>query len=147
MDETPNMKLPYIMAAQAQKHVTHNEAIRVLDAIVQLSVLDRDLTSPPVSPSDGDRYIVANSAINEWTGKDGQIAAWQDNVWMFHVPLEGWLAWVADEDKLFGWDGTVWGAAAGDISEIQNANHVGVNTTADDTNRLSVNSPAPLFNQ
>src|SRR5690606_5997668 len=51
MDATPNLDLPYIMGAQAQKHVTHNEAIRKLDALVQLAVLDRDLTAPPTSPA------------------------------------------------------------------------------------------------
>ena len=51
MDNTPNLQLPYLIAAQAQKHVTHNEALRGLDAIVQLLVLDKDLASPPGSPS------------------------------------------------------------------------------------------------
>ena len=46
-DISPHLLLPYIQAAQAQKHVTHNEAMRLLDAVVQLSVLDRDLTAPP----------------------------------------------------------------------------------------------------
>ena len=55
VDETPNLGLPYIMAAQSQKHVTHNEAIRALDAVVQLSVLDRDLSAPPGSPVEGGR--------------------------------------------------------------------------------------------
>ena len=57
-DITTHLLLPYILASQAQKHVTHNEALRLLDAMVQLSVLDRDLTSPPASPADGDRHIV-----------------------------------------------------------------------------------------
>ena len=61
-DATTHLLLPYILAAQAQKHVTHNEALRILDGLVQLSVLDRDLTSPPGSPADGDRYIVASGA-------------------------------------------------------------------------------------
>jgi hypothetical protein len=52
-DTTTNLLLPYILAAQAQKHVTHNEALRLLDGLVQLSVLDRDLTAPPDSPADG----------------------------------------------------------------------------------------------
>ena len=43
-DTTPNLQLPYILAAQSQKHVTHNEAIRALDAIVQLAALDRGLS-------------------------------------------------------------------------------------------------------
>ena len=32
MDRTDNLDIPYIMAAQAQKHVTHNDAVRALDA-------------------------------------------------------------------------------------------------------------------
>ena len=59
-DATTHLLLPYILAAQAQKHVTHNEALRLLDGLVQLSVLDRDLTAPPGSPADGDRYIVGS---------------------------------------------------------------------------------------
>ena len=51
MSNSTHLQLPYIEAAQAQKHVTHNEAIRKLDAIVMLSVLDRDLATPPGSPS------------------------------------------------------------------------------------------------
>ena len=47
MTDTPNLTLPYIFASQAQKHVTHNEAIRTLDCLVQLSVESRALTSPP----------------------------------------------------------------------------------------------------
>ena len=30
-DATTHLLLPYILAAQAQKHVTHNEALRLLD--------------------------------------------------------------------------------------------------------------------
>jgi hypothetical protein len=96
MSETPNLGLPYLVAAQAQKHVTHNEALRALDAIVQLTVVDRDQAAPPMSPADGDRYIVAPSATGAWTGKDTQIVAWQDNAWIFFAPKEGWTAWVAD---------------------------------------------------
>jgi hypothetical protein len=69
-DATTHLLLPYILAAQAQKHVTHNEALRILDGLVQLSVLDRDLAAPPASPADGDRYIVA-SGVRRATGRAG----------------------------------------------------------------------------
>ena len=146
MSDTPNLKLPYLMAAQAQKHVTHNEAIRALDAIVQLSVLNKILASPPASPIDGDRHIVAGSASGVWVGKEEQIAAWQDNAWMFFAPLEGWLAWVADEDALSVFDGASWSEVSGGVASINPAALVGVNATADAANRLTVSSPASLFN-
>ncbi len=72
MDDTPNLGLPYIMAAQSQKHVTHNEAIRALDAMVQLAVLDRDLAAPPGSPAEGARYIVGGSPTGAWSGHAGR---------------------------------------------------------------------------
>ena len=107
-DITTHLLLPYILAAQAQKHVTHNEALRLLDAMVQLSVLDRDLTAPPVSPADGDRYIVASGATGLWTGWDLNVTTWVDGVWMRLVPRLGWLAWIADEATFFVWNGSAW---------------------------------------
>jgi hypothetical protein len=146
MPNSPNLILPFIEAAQAQKHITHNEALRVLDAAVQLSVLDRDLTAPPGGPSDGDRYIPASGATGDWSGKDLNIAAWQDGAWAFLVPREGWLCWVADEDTLLVWDGSAW-ADAGNVASLNPASGglVGVNATADTTNRLSVKADAALF--
>ncbi|PHR59882.1 MAG: ribonuclease III [Robiginitomaculum sp.] len=108
MNETTLLQLPYIIEAQAQKHVTHNEAIRALDALIQLSVLDRNLANPPISPSEGDRYLVATSATGAWATKAGQVAAWQDGAWMFYAPALGWRCWVADEAVLLVHDGSVW---------------------------------------
>ncbi len=108
MDLTPNLRLPYLMAAQAQKHVTHNDALRALDAMVQVGVADRHLTSPPGSPANGDRYIVADGASGAWSGMSGRVAAFQDGAWEYYAPREGWLAWVADEDLLYVYNGTGW---------------------------------------
>jgi hypothetical protein len=49
MDLSPNRKLPYIAAAQAQKHVAHIDAIRSLDAVVQIGVAD-GASAPPFNP-------------------------------------------------------------------------------------------------
>ncbi len=107
-DATTRLLLPYILAAQAQKHVTHNEALRILDGLVQLSVLDRDLTAPPGSPADGDRYIVASGATGDWAGWDLNIALWTDGAWLRLPPQNGWRAWVEDEGLLLVWTGTAW---------------------------------------
>jgi hypothetical protein len=124
MEQSANLQLPYIMPSQAQKHVTHNEAIRTLDALVQLAVLDRDLTTPPVSPTDGDRYLVATGGTGAWTGRDGKVAAWQDGAWTFLAPKTGWLLWIADEDRLIGFDGAAWIDAA--VHSVNPAPLVGV---------------------
>ncbi len=150
MAKTPHLNLPFISAAQAQKHVTHNEALKALDAIIHLSVLDRDLSTPPTSPNEGDRYIVANGASDDWGGQDLKVAAFQDGSWEFYTPNTGWLAWVADEASLVGWDGSSWvissASAGGTNLNPVSEGLVGINATAETINRLSINSPASLFN-
>jgi Protein of unknown function (DUF2793)/Chaperone of endosialidase len=152
---TPNLNLPYIMAAQAQKHVTHNEAVRMLDCLVQLMVLSRALATPPATPAEGDRYIVAAAPTGTWFGQTGRIAAFQDGAWTFYVPKEGVTAWVANEDILVAYTSAAWTpvspapavvAAALVNQPVQNVAHLGISATADTTNRLSVNAPATLFN-
>ncbi len=146
MDRTPNLSLPYITAAQAQKHLTHNQALRDLDGLVQLSVLDRDLAAPPGSVVDGARYVVAPGASGAWSGHVGEIAVGRDGGWAFHVPGEGWLAWVVDEARICVWDGADWSVVeANPPSELQNLHLLGIETSADATNRLSLKSPASLF--
>ena len=107
-DTSTNLGLPYLMAAQAQKHVTHNEALRLLDALVQLSVLDRDRTAPPATPSDGDRHLVASGATGLWAGWDLNIAFWADGAWIRLVPRTGWLVWVAADQTFLLWQGSSW---------------------------------------
>jgi hypothetical protein len=107
-DTSTHLGLPYLLAAQAQKHVTHNEALRLLDAMVQLSALDRTRTTPPASPADGDRHLVASGATGLWAGWDLNVAFWVDGVWMRLVPRPGWLVWVAAEQVFVVWNGSAW---------------------------------------
>jgi flagellin-like hook-associated protein FlgL len=111
MSTSTHLLLPYVLAAQAQKHVTVNEALRLLDGLVQLSVLDRHLTAPPPSPADSDRYIVASGATGVWAGWDLNVAYYVDGAWMRLVPRMGWQAWVVDEASFLAWDGSAWVSA------------------------------------
>ena len=137
MTATPHLALPLIAAGQAQKHVTHNEALYALDALLHCAVKDKDLASPPASPLEGDRYIVAASPTGAWAGKAGHIAAWQDGLWRFHAPKAGWLAFVVDEPQLYYFDGSVWEPGVGAITNLQNLALLGIGTTADATNPFS----------
>ena len=99
-------------AAQAQKHVTHNEGMTLLDTLVQLSVLDKDLSTPPGSPVEGDTYIVAGGGTGAWIGWDKQIARFIDGTWRSYLPGQGdgagWLAYVIDKSTLYVFTGTEW---------------------------------------
>lgn len=117
-ETTAHLALPFIMAAQAQKHVTHNEALRLLDGLVQLAVLDRDLAAPPASPAEGARYIVASGATGLWGGWDGSVALWVDGAWMRLIPRPGWIAWVEDESLALVRVGSAWQPLANALSFI-----------------------------
>lgn len=144
MDNSANLSIPYLQASQAQKHVTHNEAIRALDCLVQLMVLDRNLTAPPATPADGDRYIVAAQATGIWSGQSHKIAAFADGHWTYHQPKTGWVAYVDDEDCLLVWKDGVWTNALAD-TVVAGLSKLGVNASADLINRLAVKSDAVLF--
>jgi Protein of unknown function (DUF2793) len=145
MTDTANLGLPCIEGSQAQKHVTHNDALRILDTLVQLAVLDRDLTTPPSSPAEGQRWIVKTGATGIWAGHVNAIAAWQDGGWIFSAPRTGWVAFVADEGTLLLWNGTAWGDFFSTVTSIQNLALLGIGTTADSSNVLAAKLNNALF--
>jgi Protein of unknown function (DUF2793) len=141
-DETTILSLPLILPSQAQKHITHNEALAQLDLIVQLTVLSRVLTTAPALPSLGDRHIVAAGATGPWVGQSGRIALYAESGWQFTAPLPGWRAHVLDEGQTAVFDGLAWQTLAdGPLTVGQ----LGVAATPDATNRLSVAADATLF--
>jgi len=141
---SPNLGLPYIAPAQAQKHVTHNEAIRGLDALVQLTV-SGIFDAPPDTPIEGQRLIIGSDPSGEFVSHAGNIAAFQDGAWAFFKPLSGWHAYNQAIGSNVVFDGTNW-SAQDDAPSLNPAPFIGVNATADINNRLSINSPASLFN-
>lgn len=141
---TPRFGLPFIAQGQAQKEVTHNDALIQLDALVDLFLLDRDLSAPPSSPANGDTYLVAASPTGAWAGQAGKIAYALDGGWRFYGPIKGLVAYVADEQVLLVYTGSLWVDWASLLS-LQNLVQVGIRTTADATNRLAVKSNAVLF--
>lgn len=144
MSDTPLIGLPLLEASQAQKHLTHNEALLLLDAMAHLAVISRALAAPPVSPADGDRYLVAASATSDWLGHPGHIAFREAGAWRFAIPKAGWRLWVVAESLFLLFDGTVW-IDLQDFDELQNMDLLGVNTTADAANKLAVASANILF--
>ncbi|WP_298358459.1 DUF2793 domain-containing protein [uncultured Litoreibacter sp.] len=108
MSETAKLKLPLVAAAQAQKHVTVNEALVAIDAAVQLNVESRTLGSPPLVVVDGESYLVPVGAVNAWDQQDGKIASFVNGGWRFLTPDTGWQMWVEDEVVRLTFDGADW---------------------------------------
>jgi len=108
MANTPKLVMPEITQNQESKYITHNTALRYLDALVQCTVIDKDLEEDPSGPSDGDTYIVDGDGIGDWYGQGGDIAYYESSAWRFHTPEEGWVAYVQDENRWYMFDGTSW---------------------------------------
>ncbi len=100
--------MPLLDAAQAQKHVTVNEALVRADTFGAGRVEAQDLTTPPGSPGDGEAWIVASGATGVWAGHDGEIALFLNGGWEFAQPWTGARYWVAAEAALTVWTGAKW---------------------------------------
>ncbi|TWD54193.1 uncharacterized protein DUF2793 [Agrobacterium vitis] len=142
-DTTPRLALPYILPSQAQKHVTHNEALAILDAVTQLVIAD-SLTTPPATPANGQCFWLLPNASDAWANHDGMIAVWQDDAWLFITPQPGWLAFFRSSGKLLTYNGSGWSELP--LSSTPQFSRLGVNASADDTNKFTVASDAVLFN-
>jgi hypothetical protein len=142
-ETTQRLQLPYMMPAQAMKHVTHNEGLQRIDAALHLSI---DLTSanPPEIPSEGLTCWISASPSGDWTGQTGMIAYWQDGAWQFLSPREGWIVWFKVEEHFqFYQDGSWHDMPLPDDGQFD---RLGIGATADATNRFALSSDAALLN-
>ena len=107
----PNLGLSYGWTLGESGWGTGMDAnIKRLGATVGLSVKDRDLTTPPTSTANGDRYLIPAAATGVWAGKTNQIAVRIVGVWEFHAPQIGWLCYIEDEAKLTVFKPAGWSA-------------------------------------
>jgi len=66
------------------------------------------LNTPPASPVAGERYIIGKTPTGAWVGKSEQIA-WRDATqWWYDVPVNGWSAFVASENKFYVVQANAW---------------------------------------
>ncbi|MFN4056646.1 MAG: DUF2793 domain-containing protein [Roseinatronobacter sp.] len=138
-ERSTRLDLPFILPAQAQKHVTHNEAIQVLDALVQLSVQGFDATTPPVSPVEGQVFALGSAPDGAWAGHGGALAMRAQSSWLYLAPQDGWLAYDSAAQIYRVHRAGQWHAV------LQNLTGLGIGTSSDSTNRLAVAAQATLL--
>ena len=147
MHTTPKLDLPFLLPNQAQKHVTLNTSLEMLDVLVQLSVISDTVAQQPASPDEGDTYILPSSRQGTvWEALPaGAVASFRSNAWSAQSPATGWRAWVAERAQLMVFDGASWNEILVGGTASDQPQKFGIQATADDTNRLAVSSPASLF--
>jgi hypothetical protein len=99
-------------------NVGMNTNLVKLDTLIQLYVQDKDLSSPPTSPTVGDTYIVGSSATGDWYGYDNYITLYKNiynddgsisgQEWVFYDPNEGWICWISDQSLFYYYTGSQW---------------------------------------
>ena len=141
-DISARLNLPYLLPSQAQKHVTHNEALILLDALVQTGVESFDATTPPADPAEGALYALGSGAAGDWAGQDGMLALRDGSGWRFIAPRAGWRAWDLENARLMVSDGTDWTPV---LPDLNNLDGIGIGTSWDSVNRLAVTSEASLL--
>lgn len=141
-DTTARLGLPTIAPSQAQKHVTHNEALQLLDGITQLVLNGVGSETPPAVPALGEIHALGAAPTGVWAGQAGLLAQWVDPAWHFLTPQEGWRAWDATAARLLAYQGGAWAAATPDLDNLDG---VGIGTTAAAVNRLAVAADAVLL--
>ena len=103
--------IPFVTENTLDPAAGLNDAIKVIDALVQPVIIDV-LDTPPVSPEDGDAYVIDVDPTGAWAGREGQVAYWA-GVWQFLVPKTGWLMYFASQGSYYrfseGSPAGVWG--------------------------------------
>jgi Protein of unknown function (DUF2793) len=112
------LKLPLLAAAQAQKEVTHNEALVLADIAVQPVVQAVGPATVPTSPTLGQCWIVGSAPTGAWAGRVGHIAAWTKGGWRFVAPFEGMQAWSILDGQMARRTATDWTIGAQTASTL-----------------------------
>lgn len=140
-DHSPRLDLPYLYPAQAQKHVTVNEAFERLDALTQLVVEDFGASAPPPGPSVGQIWALGAAPTGAWAAQGGHLAiATQGGGWLFIQPSRGWRAYGKANSEMRIFDGTNWTQAT-----PEQVTKLGISAAPSDTNRFALASAASLF--
>lgn len=107
-DASDRFALPFILPGQAQKEAFHNEALSLIDAALHAAVEDDPLDTPPVTPEQGQCWIVAAGATGAWAGKADALACRTSGGWRFVTPVPGMLAWNKAWGVWLHWSGGSW---------------------------------------
>ena len=146
MANSTNLILPYLVGGQAQKHVTVNESLRRLDALVQLNALSATTSAEPGAPDDGAVYVLpaGKTGANWGAMANGALAYYRDGAWEQISPRSGWLVMVRDSVTLMRHDGADWVAMAsfgGGAARLFN----GADSLTLDSDGLSVFGAGPVI--
>lgn len=131
-DRSARLALPLLAAGQAQKELTHNDALALLDLLVQPAVQAAGLDAPPADAVAGQCWIVGPAPTGDWAGQAMALAAWTASGWRFAPPLDGMAVWIVSDRLQARFVAGAWtaGTLAGHHVEIDGIPVVGPQSAA-----------------
>ena len=121
MTKTARLGLPLLEAGQAQKEITHNEALVLIDALLHARVAGISTSAAPADPAPGDCYLVGPDGQGAFAqAAENAVAIFSEGGWRFVAPRTGMR--VADGTGDGGdwrYDGAQWRRGVGDFAEVR----------------------------
>lgn len=105
---TPRLALPLLWAGQAQKEMSHNEALARIDLTLHGNILAAGTHTPPVDPEPGQCWILGSEPEGDWEGHAGEVAGWTEGGWRFFAPCPGMQLWMSEADGFAMFSGGGW---------------------------------------
>jgi hypothetical protein len=96
MSKTGRLGLPYILQAQAQKEVTHNQLLNMLDVYLN-TVVEAMVDELPIDAKTGSIYIINN-----------ELAQYNNGSWTCYPALELMEIWLRDKQAKMIFNGEKW---------------------------------------
>lgn len=141
-EKTNNLEITYLAQNQTNKEILINEGFLKIDSILNKGAMSKSTATPPSNPNDGDLYIIPANATDEWSGEGDKFTYYNtEKGWVILTPNEGMTLWVNNVDALYTYNGSSWIPSG----EVESLDKLGINATADSTNKLAVKSDAILL--
>lgn len=105
---SPQLGLPLLAAGQAQKEVTHNEALMLIDLALTPLVETVGDNAPPVDPGENRQWIVGMAPTGLWAGQAGALAGWTPEGWRFVQLPVGATVTVRNDGRSWQRNTTAW---------------------------------------
>ena len=112
-ETTARLGLPLLVTGQAEKELTHNEALALVDLVLGAGVEAMGLDTPPADPTMGQAWIVGDAPAGAWAGRARAVAGWTGGGWRFVAPTEGLSVWIVAEKLQARFVGETW--VAGEV--------------------------------
>jgi hypothetical protein len=119
MAATPRHQLPLLSVGQAQKEITHNEALLALGLLLHPTCVAEPDDTPPVAPVVGDVFLCGANPTGAWAGQPHAMALWTESGWRFARPVEGQKVTLLPSGAEWRYLGGSWSLGIVDAAELR----------------------------